>query len=82
MPEPTSVKWPQIKAALASWDKLELITLLKDLFDHSIESRTFLSARFLAEGVPDALLGKYRKRIVDRLYQVECLGTGRSAQWR
>ena len=62
----TSVKWPQIKPVLASLDKPELIALLKDLFDHSLESRAFLSARFLAEGVPDAILDKYRKRIVEQ----------------
>ena len=66
MPESTSVKWPPIKSVLASLDKPELIALLKDLFDHSIESRAFLSARFLAEGVPDAILDKYRKRIVEQ----------------
>ena len=68
MPESTSVKWPQIKSALASLDKPELVALLKDLFDHSIESRAFLSARFLAEGVPDAILDKYRKRIVEQFF--------------
>ncbi len=66
MPESTSVKWPQIKAVLASLDKPKLIALLKDLFDHSVESRAFLSARFLAEGVPAAILDKYRKRIVEQ----------------
>jgi hypothetical protein len=66
LPESTSVKWPQIKSVLASWDKPELITLLKDLFDHSIESQAFLAARFLADGVPDAILTKYRKRIVEQ----------------
>ena len=66
MPESTSVKWPQIKSVLASFDKPELVALLKDLFDHSIESRAFLSARFLAGGVPDAILDKYRKHIVEQ----------------
>ena len=66
MPESTSVKWPQVKSALASLDKPELVALLKDLFDHSIESRAFLSVRFLAEGVPDAILDKYRRRIVEQ----------------
>ncbi len=66
MPESTSVKWPQVKSALASLDKPELVALLKDLFDHSIESRAFLSARFLPEGVPDAILDKYRRRIVEQ----------------
>jgi len=28
-------------------------------------SRAFLSARFLTKGVPDAILDKYRKRIVE-----------------
>ena len=46
-------------------DKPELAALLKGLFDHS-ESRAFLSARFLAEGVPDVILDKYRKRIVEQ----------------
>jgi hypothetical protein len=66
MPESTLVKWPQVKSALASLDKPELVALLKDLFDHSIESRAFLSARFLPEGVPDAILDKYRKRVVEQ----------------
>ncbi len=66
MPDHTSVKWSQIKSAIASLDKPELVALLKDLFDHSIESRAFLSVRFLAEGVPDAILDRYRKRIVDQ----------------
>lgn len=64
MTEFTSAKWPQVKSVLASLDKPELVTLLKDLFDHSIESHASLSARFLAEGVPDAILAKRRKRIV------------------
>ena len=68
MPGPTSVKWPPIKSVLASLDQQELIALLKDLFDHSIESRAFLSARFLAEGVPDAILDKYRRRIVEQFF--------------
>jgi hypothetical protein len=68
MPEHTSVTWSQIKASLTSLDRPELISLLKDLFDHSIESRAFLSARFLAEGVPDAILDKYRKRIVEQFF--------------
>ena len=66
MPESTSVKWPQIKSVLVSLDKPELVALLKDLFDHSIESRAFLSARFLAGGVPVAILDKYRKRVVEQ----------------
>ena len=66
MPQSAPVKWPQIKSALAALDKPELIALLKDLFDRSIESRAFLSARFLAEGVPDAILEKYRMRIVEQ----------------
>ena len=66
MPEHTSVKWSQVKSALAALDQPELVALLKDLFDHSIESRAFLFARFLADGVPDAILGRYRKRIVDQ----------------
>ena len=53
---------------LVSLDKPELVALLKALFDHSIESRAFLSARFLADGVPDAILNKYRKRIVDQFF--------------
>jgi hypothetical protein len=65
---PTSVKWLQIKPVLASLDKPELIALLKDLFDHSLESRAFLSARFLAEGVPNAILDRYRKRIVEQFF--------------
>jgi hypothetical protein len=68
MPEHTSVTWSQIKAALTSLEKPELIALVKDLFDHSIESRAFLSARFLAEGIPDAILDKYRKRIVEQFF--------------
>jgi hypothetical protein len=68
MPEHTSVTWSQIKASLASLGKPELISLLKDLFDHSIESRAFLAVRFLAEGVPDAILDKYRKRIVEQFF--------------
>ena len=68
MPESTSVKWSQIKSVIASLDKPELVALLKDLFDHSIESRAFLSARFLADGVPDAILDKYRKRIVEQFF--------------
>ena len=68
MPESTSVRWQQIKSVLASLDKPELIALLKDLFDHSLESRAFLSARFLADGVPDAILDKYRKRIVEQFF--------------
>ena len=66
MPEHTSVSWSQIKTMLVPLEKPEIIALLKDLFDHSIESRAFLSARFLAEGVPDAILDKYRKRIVEQ----------------
>jgi len=46
-----------------SLQKPQLIALLKDLLDYSIESRAFLSARFLAEGVPDEILDNYRKRI-------------------
>jgi hypothetical protein len=68
LPESTSVKWPQIKAALGSLDKPELIALLKDLFDRSTESRAFLSACFLANGVPDAIVDKYRKRIVEQFF--------------
>ncbi len=74
MPESTSVKWLQIKTALASLEKPEIIKLLKDLFDHSIESRAFLSARFLAEGVPDAILDKYRKRIVEQFFPKRGVG--------
>ena len=68
MPESTSVNRPQIKSELASLGKPELVALLKDLLDHSIESRAFLSARFLVEGVPDAILDKYRKRIVEQFF--------------
>ena len=68
MPEHTSVSWSQIKTMLVPLEKPEIIALLKDLFDHSIESQAFLSARFLAEGVPDAILDKYRKRIVEQFF--------------
>ena len=53
---------------LVSLDEPELVALLKDLFDHSIENRAFLSARFLADGVPDAILDEYRKRIVEQFF--------------
>jgi hypothetical protein len=68
MPEHTSVTWSQIKTSLTSLDKPELIALLKDLFDRSIESRAFLSTRFLTEGVPDAILDKYHKHIVEQFF--------------
>jgi len=68
MPEHTPTKWSQIKSALTSLDKPELFALLKDLFDHSIESRAFLSARLLAQGVPDEILDKYRRRIVEQFF--------------
>jgi hypothetical protein len=58
----------KIKTSLTSLERPELIALLKDLFDHAIGSRAFLSARFLADGVPDAILDKYRRRIVKQFF--------------
>jgi hypothetical protein len=59
MPEP---RWTQLRERLEQLERGDLLELLHDLFQRSVENRRFLAAR-LAEGDKGSALEDYRERI-------------------
>ena len=45
-----------------------MLGLMKELFDHSTDNRSFLAARLLQVSMGDAVLEPYRKRIAEAFY--------------
>lgn len=58
--------WSAVKGLLKKWEAAQLTALIKDLYDHSGDNRTFLDARLQTDG-GDAL-ESYRNRIVEQFF--------------
>jgi hypothetical protein len=56
-PEP---KWTDVKAKLASFDRVELLSLVQDLYAAYKDNQTFLHTRF---GLGEDVLGTYKETI-------------------
>jgi len=60
--------WSTIRQQLASWDKPELLALVKDLYEAAGTNRDFIQARCQAgEGGGEAL-ERYRGKIVEEFF--------------
>ncbi len=63
-----SPRWTEVKRKLSSWGRPELLGLVKELFDHSADTRAFLAARLLQDSMGEVVLEPYRERIVGAFY--------------
>jgi hypothetical protein len=52
--------WTEVKAKLAGFDRLELLSLIQDLYAANKDNRTFLHARFR---LPQDVLAPYKKAL-------------------
>jgi hypothetical protein len=58
-------KWTDVKAKLASLDRLGLLGLIQDLYAAHKDNQTFLHTRF---GLGEDVLGTYKQTIARWLY--------------
>lgn len=63
-----SPRWTDVKRKLNCWDRAELLGLVKELFDHSADTRAFLAARLMRGSLGAAVLVPYQQRITDAFY--------------
>ena len=63
----SSIKWSDVKKALAALDKAACLGLLQELFKLSPQNRAFFAARF-GSGAGEDLLGPFRKRMREPFY--------------
>lgn len=70
-PKPTKKPgaWSAARKTLATWDKPELVALLKDLYDAAAGNRNFIHARCQAgDGSGGEVLETYRSKIVEQFF--------------
>lgn len=60
--------WSATRKDLNSWEKPELIALVKDLYDSAAENRDFIQARCAPVDVGEAVLECYRSKIVQQFF--------------
>jgi hypothetical protein len=59
--------WSTVRQQLATWEKPDLLALVKDLYEVAAENRDFIQARSKT-GEGDETLEKYRGKIVDQFF--------------
>ena len=60
--------WSALRRQLATWEKHELLTLVKDLYDAGAGNRDFIQARCQTGESGAEILEKYRHKIVKQFY--------------
>jgi hypothetical protein len=60
--------WSTVRQQLTTWEKPELLALVKDLYELAAESRDFIHARSKAGEVGGETLEKYRGKIVEQFF--------------
>ena len=66
-----SADWSAIRKQLASFEKPELIALVKDLYDGAAGNRDFIQARCGQGGSTEGILERYRARIVNQFFPAQ-----------
>lgn len=66
--------WSTIRQQISSWEKPELIALIKDLFKADSENRDFILARCQAGEDNPEVLEKYRDKIVEQFFPARGFG--------
>lgn len=65
MVEDSTLKWSELKKLMQEADQRELIKLLHDLYENSIDNRRYITARFAKAEDKNKILEAYRKRIIN-----------------
>jgi hypothetical protein len=66
--------WSAVRPQLASWDKPALLALVKDLYAASEVGRDLVNARCRPAESGEALLEKYRRKIVEQFFPARGFG--------
>jgi hypothetical protein len=65
MAEDSTLKWSELKKSLQEADQKEIIKLLHDLYENSIDNRRYITARFAKAEDKNKVLEAYRKRVIN-----------------
>lgn len=57
-----------VERSLRSWGRPELQSLVKELYDHYVEARSFLAARLLRDSLGQRVLDPCREQIANAFY--------------
>jgi hypothetical protein len=66
--------WRAVRQHLTTWDKPELLALVKDLYEVAAENRDFINARCKAGECGGEALEKYRGKIVEQFFPARGFG--------
>jgi hypothetical protein len=65
MVEDSTLKWTELKKLLQEADQKEIIKLLHDLYEYSIDNRRYITARYAKAEDKNKILEAYRKRVIN-----------------
>jgi len=65
MVEDSTLKWSELKKLLQEADQKELIKMLHDLYENSIDNRRYITARYAKAEDKNMILEAYRKRVIN-----------------
>ncbi len=65
MVEDSTLKWSELKKLMQEADQRELIKLLHDLYENSIDNRRYITARYAKAEEKNKILEAYRKRVIN-----------------
>ena len=68
MAEEATLQWSDLKKLFQEADKKELISLLHDLYENSVDNRRFITARYAKAGDENKILETYRKKVINVYY--------------
>ena len=60
--------WSTVRQQLTTWEKPELLALVKDLYELAAENRDFIQARGKTGEGGGEILEKYRAKIVEQFF--------------
>ncbi len=63
--EDSTLKWSELKKLLQEADQKELIKLLHDLYENSIDNRRYITAKYAKAEDKNKILEAYRKRVIN-----------------
>ena len=66
--------WNAVRQQISTWEKPELLDLLKDLYETAADNRDFINARSKAANDGGEALKKYRGKIVEQFFPARDLG--------
>jgi len=68
MAEEATLKWSELKKLFQEADQKELINLLHDLYQNSVENRRYVTARYAKPEDENKILEAYRKKVINVYY--------------